>query len=111
MSMNSAALKAYTKALDNHSEMEKKISSNLNKLESGDAKGPGFSETLKNSLSSVNDLQKDKNAMIEAFSTGKNTNVHELMISMQKASLAMNLTSAVRNKVMSAYKEIMRMSF
>ncbi|MFW5734480.1 MAG: flagellar hook-basal body complex protein FliE, partial [Oceanidesulfovibrio sp.] len=42
---------------------------------------------------------------------GEKQNVHELMISLQKASVAMSLTSAVRGKVMEAYKEIMRTQF
>jgi flagellar hook-basal body complex protein FliE len=49
--------------------------------------------------------------MIEEFASGKRQNVHELMITMQKAGMAMSMTSAVRAKVMSAYQELMKMSF
>ena len=45
------------------------------------------------------------------FASGKTQNVHELMISLQKAGLAMDMTSAVRNKVMNAYQELMRIQF
>lgn len=38
-------------------------------------------------------------------------NVHELMITMQKSSLAMKMTSAVRGKVLEAYKELSKMQF
>ena len=71
----------------------------------------GFDETLKDSLKGVNDLQAEKRLMIEEFATGKTQNVHELMITMQKAGMAMQLTGAVRSKIMQSYKEIMQMSF
>ncbi|GEM_PF-252215 len=70
-----------------------------------------FEDTVKQSLTKVNDMQTEKKAMIESFAAGENTNVHELMITMQKAGLAMNMTSAIRGKVLSAYQEIMRMQF
>lgn len=71
----------------------------------------GFDETLKDSLKGVNDLQAEKRTMIEEFATGKTQNVHELMITMQKAGMAMQMTGAVRSKIMQSYKEIMQMSF
>lgn len=70
-----------------------------------------FSDTIKSSLHKVNDMQTEKKAMVESFAAGETTNVHELMISMQKAGLAMNMTSAVRGKIISAYQEIMKMPF
>ena len=70
-----------------------------------------FTDTLKNSLKKVNELQQEKHSMIEEFASGEKQNVHELMITLQKAGLAMRMTSAVRNKVMDAYKELARMSF
>lgn len=70
-----------------------------------------FAETMRGSLKQVNDLQAQKADMIEEFASGEKQNVHELMISLQKAGLAMRMTSAVRNKVMEAYKELSRMSF
>ena len=70
-----------------------------------------FSDTLKDSLSGLTEMQAERKQMIEEFASGKSQNVHELMISMQKASLAMQATGAVRGKVMQAYQEIMRMPF
>jgi len=49
-----------------------------------------FSATLKESLNSVNRLRKESVSMTEAFASGENQNVHELMIALQKSSLAMN---------------------
>ncbi len=49
--------------------------------------------------------------MIAYFASGEQQNVHELKISLQKAGLAMNMTTAVRNKALEAYKELARMQF
>ncbi|MBE6441784.1 MAG: flagellar hook-basal body complex protein FliE [Desulfovibrio sp.] len=70
-----------------------------------------FTDTVKTSLNRVNTLDNAKNMAIDDFASGRNQNVHELMISMQKSSLAMKLTSAVRGKVLEAYKEISKMQF
>jgi flagellar hook-basal body complex protein FliE len=70
-----------------------------------------FAATIQDSLGKVNEMQMEKTAMIQDFATGKNQNVHELMISLQKAGLAMDMTAAVRNKVMQAYQELMRLQF
>jgi flagellar hook-basal body complex protein FliE len=70
-----------------------------------------FAATIQESLAKVNEMQAEKSLMIEEFASGKNQNVHELMITLQKTGLAMDMTSAVRNKVMQAYQEIMRIQF
>lgn len=70
-----------------------------------------FTSTIKNSLNQVNELETAKAQAITDFASGRNQNVHELMITMQKSSMAMKLTSAVRGKILEAYKEIARMQF
>jgi len=102
-------IRAYTNALQNFSKAEQKIqSTGLAKTQSQENE---FSKVLKDSLVKVNDLQSERSQMVTAFASGANQNVHELMISMQKASLAMNMTSAVRNKALEAYRELTRMQF
>lgn len=110
MSIQSVGLRAYTNALSNFTKTEKAIKSSSLGAPSGPAPMP-FADTLKNSLSTVNDLQQEKKAMIASFASGEQQNVHELMISLQKAGLAMNMTTAVRNKALEAYKELARMQF
>lgn len=70
-----------------------------------------FSNTVMSSLNKVNELETSKAQAIDDFASGRNQNVHELMITMQKSSMAMKLTSAVRGKVLEAYKELARMQF
>jgi flagellar hook-basal body complex protein FliE len=79
----------------------------------GPAKAPSqeqsFASTVKESLAKVNELQSEKSQMIEEFASGKSQNVQELMVSLQKAGVAMEMTTAVRSKVLEAYKELMNM--
>lgn len=70
-----------------------------------------FGNTIKKSLNQVNELEAAKAQAITDFASGRNQNVHDLMITMQKSSMAMKLTSAVRGKLLEAYKEIARMQF
>lgn len=109
MVVKSVAINAYQNAMDlRRRSVESRVTDSLRK-----APEPvkGFNETLKESLKSVNDLQTEKSAMIDEFASGKSQNVHELMISMQKAGMAMQLTGAVRSKIMASYKELMTMPF
>ncbi|MEG2172407.1 MAG: flagellar hook-basal body complex protein FliE [Desulfovibrionaceae bacterium] len=75
------------------------------------ANNNSFTDTVKNSINKVSALQTEKASAIEDFAAGRTQNVHELMITLQKAGLAMSLTSAVRGKVLEAYKELSRMQF
>lgn len=68
-----------------------------------------FTDILEDSLRGVNDLQIEKSKAIEDFASGKNNNVHDLMIAMQRASTAVQLTTAVRNKVLEIYQELSQM--
>jgi flagellar hook-basal body complex protein FliE len=109
MSIQTTALQAYGNALRNFAQAEKKIQSGSLAPEKMPVNN--FADMLANSLDKVNTLQKERSAMTDVFASGQSQNVHELMISMQKAGLAMNMTAAVRNKVMEAYKELARIQF
>jgi flagellar hook-basal body complex protein FliE len=112
MAIQAVGMKAYTQALNNFTKAEKTFNSQTaNQIQAPVEPKTSFEETLNSSLGKVNDLQAEKNAMIKSFASGETQNVHELMISLQKASLAMKMTSAVRNKVMEAYKELSRIQF
>jgi flagellar hook-basal body complex protein FliE len=104
-----SGLRAYTSALANFNKAEQAAKAQT--LKKDTAPGSAFTDVLKDSLGTVNDLQKQKNAMIESFASGETQNVHELMISLQRAGLAVSMTSAVRNKVMEAYRELSRIQF
>lgn len=109
MSIQSIGFKAYSNALQNFAKAENKAKTTAIPAEQSNE--GGFSDLLASSLEKVNQLQSERSQQITAFASGENQNVHELMISLQKAGLAMNMTAAVRNKVMEAYKELSRMQF
>ena len=106
MSIPMTGLVAYNKALADFQSTQKSVAkSTVNLQREIPTVQKSFGETLTESIKEV------KNDMITSFASGETQNVHELMISMQKASVAMNLTSAVRNKVIEAYKEMSKLQF
>ena len=71
--------------------------------------GPSFADTLAQSLDKVNTLQKEADVAIQDFATGDTRNIHETMIAVSKADVAFRLTMQVRNKMVEAYQEVMRL--
>jgi len=70
-----------------------------------------FGSLLTDSLQSVNKLQKQSGALQTAFEKGDpGVSLPEVMIASQKSSVAFQATIEVRNKMVDAYQEIMRMS-
>ena len=109
MIVKSVAMQAYQNALKAYQGNQTATVQSPRKA--GASTSGGFMETLKGSLDKVNDLQNEKSSMVESFAAGKETNVHELMITLQKAGLAMNMTSAVRSKILAGYQELTKMQF
>jgi flagellar hook-basal body complex protein FliE len=69
-----------------------------------------FAQTLKNAIDQVNQSQLGANALAENFAAGdSNTNLHEVMIELQKASVSFQEMIQVRNKLVSAYQDVMNM--
>ena len=69
-----------------------------------------FSDVLANSINSVNETVKASGKMAAAFEKGdSNISMAELMITMEKSSVSMQAMTQVRNKLLSAYQEIMNM--
>lgn len=71
--------------------------------------GKSFSEMLANSISDVNQLQHSANTAMERLATGKTKNLHETMIAVERAEIAFKTMNQIRQKVLDAYKEVMRM--
>ncbi len=63
---------------------------------------------LKDSLSKVNNLQKKGNMAMAHIATGEVKNLHQAALAIGKAETSMKLMLEVRNKALSAYKEIAR---
>jgi flagellar hook-basal body complex protein FliE len=70
-----------------------------------------FSNVMSNAINQVNDLQKASGELRTSFEMGDpNVNLVDVMIASQKASVAFEATVQVRNKMIEAYQEVMRMS-
>ena len=80
-------------------------------MEAGAQSADGqFSELLASSIQKVNDNQQQASALAEAFERGaEDVTLAEVMIAMQKASLSFQAMTEVRNRLVSAYQEIMNM--
>lgn len=68
-----------------------------------------FSDFFKNALNEVNKLQTESEDYSKLLALGQVDNIHDVTIASEKAKIALQMTLAIRNKVVDAYKEIMRM--
>ena len=80
----------------------------------GDAGGAGaapgsFGDALKTALDQVNDLQSKSSEMSAAYEKGETTDIAAVMLARQQASIGFEATLQVRNRLLSAYKDIMNM--
>ncbi len=69
-----------------------------------------FASVLKDSLNKVNETQMASDDLTTKLVNGEDVELHSVMIASQKASITMQATLEVRNKVVEAYQEMMRMS-
>jgi flagellar hook-basal body complex protein FliE len=67
-----------------------------------------FGEMLLQSINQVNRLQREADTSIEEMATGKQTDIHQTMIAVEKAEVSFELLMQIRNKVIAAYENIMR---
>lgn len=87
----------------------KAIAQQATELSKSNDKSEDFGKMLMDVIKDVNSAQNNSSEMQNAFMTGQNVELHELMISMERAGLAMELTLQVRNKLLDAYQELSRM--
>jgi flagellar hook-basal body complex protein FliE len=73
------------------------------------ADGPSFGEVLKDSLTQVNALQQEADGAIRSLATGGTSTLHDTMLALQRAELSFKLMMQVRNKIVEAYQEVLRM--
>lgn len=71
--------------------------------------GGGFAKALGEALDSVSRSQAEADLAVEQLQTGESRNLHEIMIAMEKADISLKLAVQMRNKVLEAYQEVMRM--
>lgn len=70
-----------------------------------------FHETLKSFIYQVDRQIKEADQKAEEFAVGKRHDMHEIIIASEKADLSFRFLVQIRNKLLEAYQEIMRMHF
>jgi flagellar hook-basal body complex protein FliE len=73
------------------------------------AKGGEFGSMFASAVQQVNQLQTDSASSIQRFLTGQGEELHNVALATQRAELSLDMGIQVRNKVVSAYQEIMKM--
>ncbi len=68
-----------------------------------------FKSLLGDAIAQVNQLQQNADAASVKLAAGENVGIDEVMLAMQKAELALQLTTSIRNKLVEAYQDVTRM--
>jgi flagellar hook-basal body complex protein FliE len=68
-----------------------------------------FKEMFSNLMNSVNELQMDSGSIQNAFLSGDPVELHQVMIKAEEAGVATELLLEIRNKLVSAYQDLLRM--
>jgi len=77
--------------------------------DSGSATQGGFQSIFEGMVGSVEKSQGQAQQMVDSFLAGGNEEIHNVALASQRASLEFELALQVRNKVVGAYQEVMRM--
>lgn len=75
----------------------------------GGAGGPSFKDVLADAVTEVQQLQTDADTAIKQLVSGEVKDVTEAMVAIEKADVSFQTMMAVRNKIVAAYEEVMRM--
>jgi flagellar hook-basal body complex protein FliE len=73
--------------------------------------GHSFIEAIKDQVRQVDQMQKTADIASNDLATGRKRTLHETMIAVEQADISFRMLMAVRGKIISAYQEVMRMSF
>ena len=84
------------------------IGQNFSTNQTQDPRSSSFGEVLQQSIEQVNRLKLEADANINDLATGKQPDIHQTMIAVEKASVSFELLMQIRNKVISAYDNLMR---
>lgn len=70
--------------------------------------GTSFVDLLRSSINEVNDMQAMAENKVQKLVTGEISNIHEVMVATEEASIALNLLMQVRNQLLRAWSELKR---
>jgi flagellar hook-basal body complex protein FliE len=72
-------------------------------------KSNNFGDTLTNAMNNLKDLHNQADSKMSEYAAGGDVDVADVMVTMEKASLASDLAVQIRNKFIDGYQEIIRM--
>ena len=70
----------------------------------------GFGASLSRSVEMLDQMQLTSDKAIEQLAAGENLDIHDVMIATQETDIAFRLALAMRDKLVEAYQEVMRMA-
>jgi flagellar hook-basal body complex protein FliE len=86
------------------------ISSTPLAISAGESSQPGaFQKVLEGTIGTMESLNSNAGTAVQNFLSGQNEDLHTTILATQQAEMAFELGLQVRNKVVSAYQEIMKM--
>ncbi len=71
---------------------------------------PSFGELMQQAIDGVNETQMEASSLRRAFELGEQVDLSEVMIAVQKSRISFEALTQVRNKLLSAYQDVMNMS-
>lgn len=74
------------------------------------SEGVSFGSVLKDAITDINKLQNDADKAIAKVQLEDAGSIHDAMIALEKAGISFQVMMQVRNKILDAYQEVMRMS-
>lgn len=93
--------------------LKQKLINSVQKNENEDVHNPvgktEFQDLIEKGIKEVNVGARDAEKASMELASGKNSNIHETMLAVTKAELGFNMMVQMRNKVIEAYQEVMRM--
>ena len=72
--------------------------------------GSAFFDVFMEALGKTNESQLEAEKIANEFAAGKTENIHQVLIAAEKADIALQFTMQIRNKIMDAYNELMRIN-
>jgi flagellar hook-basal body complex protein FliE len=75
----------------------------------GTSPAPSFGDSLRNALDNVKAVQAESSRLTAAYERGEETDIAKVMLARQESGVAFEATLQVRNKLLAAYQETMRM--
>jgi flagellar hook-basal body complex protein FliE len=105
-----SARSAIEAALRRHADAVSRARGNETKAASESAHGASFDQALSNGLEKVESSVRDSDRLVDDFVSGKVEDFHEVALRLKQSELSFRFAMEVRNKLVDAYREVMRMS-